>query len=139
MNLTDISLLDTVKNSNEGEKVTLYHPGNGDSFHNADGSEMTITICGQDGDKWKLTRHTMINRRQALKKTKTSGEEIDHNLVNSLVSITVAWNITLNGEQPKCDPDKVREVYVRYPWIMRQVQGYFDDETNFSKVSVTTS
>ena len=137
--LTDLSILDTVRNANEGEKVTLSHPGTGELFYNGDGSEMTVTILGPDSDKWKTTRHAIYNRRMALKKARVSGEEVDNTLLNSLVAVTVSWNITLGGEQPQCTPDKVREVYEKYPWVMKQVQAYFDDETNFSKVSVITS
>ena len=139
MELNDLSLLDTVSNSNIGERVNLVHPATSEPFTNADGSPMYITILGPDSDRWKDNRHTIIDRRTALKKSKVSAKEIDQTLINSLVAVTVGWNITLSGEQPQCTPENVRAVYIKYPWVLKQVQAYFDDESNFSKVSSITS
>jgi hypothetical protein len=139
MELNDISLLDTIANSNAGEKVYLVHPATSEPFTNADGSPMYITVLGQDSDKWRDNRHTILDRRNALKKSKVPAKEIDMTLINSLAAITSGWSITLGGQQPSCTPDNVRAVYVKYPWVMRQIQAYFDDESNFSKVSSPTS
>src|ERR1700752_526633 len=109
--LTDLSVLDTVGNSNRGEVVTLTHPSSSETFRNADGSDMTITILGPDSDRWRANRHSIMDRRNALKKSKVSGKELDETLLNSLTAVTIAWNITLNGEKPTCDAKTVREVY----------------------------
>jgi hypothetical protein len=139
MELNDLSLLDTVAASNAGENVNLTHPATGEPFTNADGSQMYITIAGPDSDRWRHTKWSMVDRRNNLKKSKISGRESDENLLSALVSIVIGWNITLGGDKPPCTPENVRKVFVTYPWTMKQVQAYFDDEANFSKVSSSTS
>jgi hypothetical protein len=130
---TDLAMLDTIANSNEGETITIVSP-DGTVWNNPDGTEMTITLYGVDSDRWNSNRHSIIDRRNALKKNKISGKELDETLVNSLVAITKSWNVTFNGVKPECSPKNVKDLYVQRPWVKRLVQTYFDDESNFMKV-----
>lgn len=152
---TDISDLDTLDLGESGVDMPVRHvappyaviynnDGVGDDPDAADYKEptqQTITVASADSDKFQKASRSARNRRNQVGGRRGGAgalpraEEIDSDSIELLVAVVIRWNITLRGEKPPCTPAKVREVYTKYPWIMRQVDAYIADDANFLKPS----
>lgn len=104
---------------------------------NPDGSPMTVTVYGSDGQRFQQARMRKINMRMKLKRMKVTGEEVDSEALDLLVAATAAWHLTFDGKLAEFTPENVRSAYVRFPWLRRQVDEWIADEANFMPASST--
>lgn len=147
----DLEDLDSVKGSNEGFQVELYHPGTMKNLG------IFITVLGRDSAEYndKLSDQ---NRRRASKmfrggasafaRNMLTKEELDQDTIEILASCTKGWRqveadkddpdvehskptITVGGEELTCTPANVTKVYRDYPWIREQVDLAVSDRANF--------
>jgi len=134
--VTDLSTIDTVKGSNEGFDVQIYHPGT-----NVD-LDITIHVLGKDSDEFQKISRAQSKKRMA-KMTKGGGfrttpsipiEEIERDGIDLLAACTKSWSgIVVEGKPVDCTYDNVIMIYERFPWIKEQVDTAIGDRANFIK------
>lgn len=115
--------------------VELHLP-NGVALVNDDGTPMIITLHGLYSDKYR----SVVEKQQAdrLKRAQRMGgkpnidpKELRDNRTTLLIECTESWNITLNGECPKCTPQNVRAVYEKYQFIRDQASDALEEPQAF--------
>lgn len=116
-------------------EVQLYLP-NGVELVNDDGSQMTILVHGLYSDKYRevteAQQSSRLKRMQRMGgKASIDPKELRESRNDLLVKCTISWNITLNGECPKCDAKNVRHVYETYPFIRDQVNDALEEPQAF--------
>lgn len=102
-------------------------------------SAMTITIAGPETDLYRKAQYEM--RRTLLKKYAGKDredidfddtfEEVTEKSVAFLAEITIEWNITYNGEQPKYDKELGVEFYTKNRWVATQLEVFMATQANF--------
>lgn len=124
MSLRDVG---TVKDTTE---VTLVHPVSREPLRNADGTAMTITVCGPYSARYKaLVREQQQKRLAEVAKTGSTPppvtpEEVEAFSEELLVRSIVDWRITVEGEELlPFSPEAVRGVLDEFPWIRPQVEA----------------
>lgn len=101
----------------------------------------TITLLGADSDEYKSVRNASGNRRLDASVRRGnivagSLEEIESDTLDALVAATVSWtNFKNDGQDIPCTPANVRMVYVKVPWLRRQVDKFVADDANFLPAS----
>ena len=104
--------------------IELFAP-NGDPLVNADGSPMTITMYLPHSKVAKDVKHEQTNRRIARSQQKKAkaitSQEIEAEVVESLVKTTAGWNITYKGDKPKFSEALATEIYQEAPFIQDQL------------------
>lgn len=133
----DLNSIDTVKGSNEGFDVQIYHPGTNEDLG------ITITILGKDSDEFqKVSRAQSKKRIQKMSKggfrnTNVPLEEIESDSIDLLASCTRGWKqddkltITVDGKEIACSKENAGMLYERFPWIKEQVDTAMGDRANF--------
>jgi hypothetical protein len=130
----DLSSIDTVKGSNDGFDVQIYHPGTNEDLG------ITIKVLGKDSDKFiKVSRGQ--NKKRMAKMTKGGFrataipvEEIEQDSLMLLAACTVGWvGVVVDGKALDFNEDNAVMVYERFPWIREQVDAAMGDRANFIK------
>lgn len=133
----DLNSIDTVKGSNEGFDVQIYHPGTNEDLG------ITITILGKDSDEFqKVSRAQSKRRIQKMSKggfrnMNTPLEEIEADALDLLASCTKGWKqdnkptITMDGKEVAFSRENAVMLYERFPWIKEQVDTAMGDRANF--------
>jgi hypothetical protein len=117
--------------------VKIVHPKTDVVLRNdEDDSEMTITLHGPYSSKHKAKMHEQQNRRfaTAQKNGGVSGitsEDLDASALELLVACTESWNISVGKKKEPFDPDRVRDVYTKLPWVREQVEVVIGDRKAF--------
>lgn len=130
----DLSSIDTVKGSNDGFNVQIYHPGTNEDLG------ITIKVLGKDSDKF-ITVSRGQNKKRMAKMTKggfrTTAipvEEIEQDSLMLLAACTVGWvGVVVDGKALDFNEDNAVMVYERFPWIREQVDAAMGDRANFIK------
>ncbi len=132
----DLSAFETSKFADVGSVMTIMHPQSGSPLANDDGSPMTITVYGSDGEKVQAARRAAEDRTRKLRRTttKTAKEDEDESL-DLIVAATASWNVTFDGEKKACTPENLRAAYRRFPWLTKQVVRHMAEEANFTPAS----
>jgi hypothetical protein len=130
MGLNDIG---AVKDTTD---VELVHPKTGEVLTNDDGTPMTITVYGPYSSTYKAITHAQQNRRLAKAqrlggKMTLTAEELEASTMDLLVKCTAGWKVTLEKGVEKFSEEKVREVYVKMPWVRDQIEAVFGDTRSF--------
>jgi len=152
--MIDLGKIDTVKGSNEGFDVELYHPGT-----NAD-LGIVITVLGKDSDEFqKITRQQNKKRMDRMSKNgfrsgkvaPPSQDELDSDNLDVLSGCTTGWKtlevtdkdgevvesekdtITLAGDEVAFSCYTAKILYSRFPWIKEQIDIAIGDRANFIK------
>lgn len=131
----DLSKIDTVKGSNEGFDVQIYHPGTNEDLG------ITIHVLGKDSDEFiKVSRAQSKKRLAKMSKggfrntSPVPVEEIDQDSLVLLAACTKSWKgVIVEGKAIECTPDNVVMIYERFPWIREQVDTAIGDRANFIK------
>jgi|TARA_R110000824_G_scaffold80100_1_gene201664 hypothetical protein len=130
--------LNDLKPKTEDITVNLIHPGSGEPLVNDDKekSNMTITVMSPNSAEYKKILHAQTNKRlkamQGRRKKDITAEELEASGLDLIVATTKAWNITLGGEKPEFNANKVREVYKTYSWIGSQIDEAVEDNEAFT-------
>ena len=131
----DLSAIDTVKGSNEGFDVRIYHPGTNEDL------DITISVLGKDSDLFQKVSRAQNKKRMAKMQkggfrntTSIPLEEIESDGVDLLASCTTGWAaVVIDSKEIDFSKDNAVMVYERFPWIKEQVDTAIGDRANFIK------
>ena len=132
---SELSKIDTVKGSNEGFDVQIYHPGTNEDLG------ISIHVLGKDSDEFiKVSRAQSKKRLAKMSKggfrntAPVPVEEIDQDSLSLLAACTKSWKgVIVEGKAIECTPDNVVMIYERFPWIREQVDTAIGDRANIIK------
>jgi len=129
----DLASIDTVKGSNEGFKVQIYHPGTNEDL------DLIINVLGKDSDAFQKVSRAQNKKRMA--KMQKGGfrntapipiEEIEQDGIDLLAACTTGWTgVIIEGEEIQFSIDNAVMVYERFPWIKEQIDTAIGDRANF--------
>jgi len=131
----DLAAIDTVKGSNDGFNVSIYHPGTNEDL------DISISVLGKDSDLFQKISRSQNKKRMA-KMTKggfrnTSPvpiEEIEQDGIELLAACTTGWTgVIIDGKEIPFSADNAAMLYKRFPWIKEQVDVAVGDRANFIK------
>lgn len=130
----DLSSIDTVKGSNEGFDVRIYHPGTNEDL------DIVINILGKDSDEFQKVSRAQNKKRMAkmtkggFRNTAVPVEEIEQDSIQLLAACTKSWSgIVVDGKPVEFSQDNAVMIYERFPWIKEQVDVAMGDRANFIK------
>lgn len=134
----DLSTLDTTTAAEAGATMDVVHPATGAPLTQQDGSTVTLTLAGQDSERFRKADRKISNKRLATsasgQRVKLTAEGIDADSLERLVACTIAWNgIGWGGADKECTPENAREAYKRLPWLREQADTFIGDRANFLK------
>jgi len=131
----DLAAIDTVKGSNEGFDVRIFHPGTNEDL------DITISVLGKDSDDFQKVSRAQNKRRMS--KMQKGGfrnvttppiEEVESDGIDLLAKCTTGWTgVIIEGKEIKFSVDNAVMVYERFPWIKEQVDIAIGDRANFIK------
>lgn len=129
----DLGSIDTVKGSNEGFDVQIYHPGTNEDLG------IIIKILGKDSDEFiKVSRAQSKKRMAKMAKNgfrqtlRVPIEEVEQDAIDLLASCTKGWiGVVIDGKEIECNVDNAKMLYTRFPWIREQVDVAIGDRANF--------
>ena len=133
----DLSTIDTVKGSNEGFDVRIYHPGTNEDL------DIIINVLGKDSDEFQKVSRAQSKKRLA-KMTKGGFrqnqpapiEEIEQDGLQLLAACTKSWSgVVIEGKEIAFNLDNAVMIYERFPWLKEQVDTAIGDRANFIKGS----
>jgi len=134
--LIDLANMDTVKGSNAGFDIKIYHPGTLVDLG------ITITVLGKDSDEFQKVSRSQQKKRMA-KMTKGGfraqnltppPEEIEADGLDILAKCTTGWSgVIVEGKEIEFSVDNATMIYTRFPWIKEQVDVAVGDRANFIK------
>jgi hypothetical protein len=132
----DLAAIDTVKGSNEGFDVKIYHPGTMVDLG------IIINVLGKDSDEFQRISRAQSKKRMA-KMTKGGfrvqnmtppPEEIEADGIELLAKCTRSWSgVVIDNAEIEFSYDNALMIYERFPWIKEQVDAAVGDRANFIK------
>ena len=132
----DLAAIDTVKGSNEGFDVKIYHPGTMVNLG------IIINVLGKDSDEFQKISRAQSKKRMA-KMTKGGfrvqnmtppPEEIEADGLELLAKCTKHWSgVVIDSKEIEFSYDNVLMIYERFPWIKEQIDTAIGDRANFIK------
>ena len=133
----DLAAIDTVKGSNEGFDIKIYHPGTMVDLG------IVINVLGKDSDEFQKVSRAQSKKRMA-KMAKggfriqnippPSAEEIEADGMELLAKCTKHWSgVVIDSKEIEFSYDNILMVYKRFPWIKEQVDTAIGDRANFIK------
>ncbi len=132
--VVDLSLMDTVKGSNEGFDVRIFHPGTNEDL------EITINVLGKDSDAFQQLSRAQNKKRMAkmskggFRNTTPPVEEIERDGIDLLAACTTGWTgIIVEEKEIEFSKDNAVMIYESYPWIKEQIDTAIGDRANFIK------
>jgi hypothetical protein len=130
----DLANIDTVKGSNEGFDVNIYHPGTMVDLG------IKINVLGKDSDEFQKVSRAQQKKRMA-KMTKggfrvqsltPAPEEVEQDGLELLAKCTRSWSgVVIDGKDVEFSHANALMVYERFPWIKEQVDTAIGDRSNF--------
>ena len=148
----DLSAIDTVKGSNEGFDVQIYHPGTKEDLG------IVISVLGKDsGEFQRISRAQSKKRMAKMQKGGFRGtvpipvEEVESDGIELLAACSTGWKtfavknkkgdieeaekptILLDGKEFEFSIENAGILYERFPWIKEQVDVAIGDRANFIK------
>ncbi len=131
----DLAAIDTVKGSNDGFDVQIYHPGTNEDL------DIIISVLGKDSDQFqKISRGQ--NKRRMSKMSKGGFrnvstppvEEMESDSIDLLACCTTGWSgVVIDKKEIEFSKENAVMIYDRFPWIKEQVDLAIGDRANFIK------
>lgn len=125
--------------------IELRHPVTGAPLLHADGTPMTITVCGPYSEQYKRILREQQQKRVAdlalgkARDTVLSSDEIEQGIRDLAMRCIVAWDITLEGEdRPEATPENIQAVADEFPWVFEQVRVAVLDSAHFFEMPKPT-
>lgn len=139
----DLSALDTTASSEKGAVLELLHPTSGAVLTQSDGSKVTITLAGEDSERYRRATRASIDRRlkaqQSGRRLQLYAEEMENDAIERLVAVTISWSGIGMGEGDlPFSADAARALYRKLPWVREQAEAFVLDRANFLKASPST-
>lgn len=104
---------------------------------NEDGSPMTITFYSPYSTEAKSIKHTMVDERIAKAEksedTTMSSKEVEDLNILGLARNIKAWNITLDGKQPKLTEKSAVDVLTKAFWIKPLYEEVVEKSVGFMR------
>lgn len=128
--MVELSALDLRAQATEGFWLQLRDPRSGEEI------PARLRLLGADADAcrlkfraWRRLRATVLLGR--------AGDEEELAALTALVeTATVGWEgLAVNGEAYEFRPERVRELYARWPWIVDLAGDAIGNRANFSRGS----
>lgn len=132
----DLSAFDTTAAAEEGAVMKVRSPATGEIITHEDGRPFTIKLLGKDSMKVvNLARQQADRRIQHVNRMKTPIPlaAIEKDSIELLVAATVEWDVMLDGKKPENNPNVYRAAYMKYPWLVEQVDAFIGTRANFTK------
>ena len=131
----DLNSIDTVRGSNEGFDVRIYHPGTNEDL------DIIINVLGKDSDEFlKVSREQSKKRMAKMSKggfrnaAPVPIEEIESDGISLLAACTKSWTgVIIDGKEIVCNHNNAVMLYERFPWIKEQIDVAIGDRANFIK------
>ena len=114
--------------------VPIVHPATLEPLTNDDKSPMTITMYAPHSKEYKAAVHAQTNKRLKSKNLEVTAELLEETTLELLATATKEWNITFDGEQPKCTKAKAKSIYTEVFWLRDQIEGAISNSLDFMKV-----
>lgn len=142
----DLSSLSTKQLSEEGAVMTVTDPRTGDPLIDTDGTSVTITLSGVDGQKYRDFQRKLQNRR--LKqigrgpkpKLEFDAGEMEKEGLELLANCTMGWSgIEWKGQVLPFSVENAILIYSELPWLKDQVDVFIGDRQNFFQKPATSS
>ena len=135
----DLSTLDTSATAEAGAAMEVVHPTTGAALLQDDGAPITVTLAGEDSDRYRKAERRASNRRLATaasgRRVRATAEALESDRLDLLVACTIDWDgIGFDGGEKACTPDNVRAAYQKLPWLREQAEAFIMDRANFLKV-----
>ena len=132
----DLAVIDTVKGSNEGFDIKIYHPGTMVDLG------ITINVLGKDSNEFQKISRAQSKKRMS--KMNRGGfrvqnmipppEEIEADGLELLAKCTKFWSgVVIDNKEIEFSYDNALMVYERFPWMKEQVDTAIGDRANFIK------
>lgn len=106
--------------------------------HPATGEELGIAVTTLyiEDDELQRLRRGIRNRANKLSQRGGSfkAEEEEENLHELCAKAIRSWDWgtnTFHGVKPECTPKVIKEVFVKLPWFLRQVNEFISEQKNF--------
>jgi len=136
----DIEDFDT--SGNAGVVLPVKHPITGVPLTLADGTAVTLTVAGVDGERYQAAFTTQVNKRLQTslnaRSQQQTAEDLMRENIDLLVAVTLDWQgIEKAGAPLPYSPANARALYERLPWLREQVKAFVEDRANFLKASAS--
>lgn len=126
----DFATLDVRAGANAGFWLRLRDPYKGEPI------AARLRLLGADADACHLKFRILRRRRQLLLVGMGNEEQEFAALLDLLEVATVGWEaIKVNGEVFGYAPERVRELYTRWPWVIDLADQAIANRANFSTSS----
>jgi hypothetical protein len=135
----NLSSLDTSIAAESGAVMTVVNPVSGAVLVAEDKKPVTITLAGEDSERFKradrANRNRRLARQQGARGGKISAEEMEADNLELLVAVTIDWSgLAIDGnEELSFSADNARVLYTKLPWLREQAQAFVLDRSNFLK------
>lgn len=132
----DLSKFDTRELADVGVPMPVHTP-DGSPLLKGDGSPVTITLLGQDGDTLTKARNAQTNA--TLRGGLVTAEMARTNEINFMVKATVGWDgIGFGEDETPFTPEAAAKLYRELPWLRDQIRVFIHDRARFIKASQTS-
>ena len=122
MDLSSIIALDTAP-------VAIKHPKTGRA------TGIVIYLASKDSQTFRDAMRE-VQSRAMKREEEFTPEEAEREVIALLSACVTGWEEVQEGGTPlECTPENVKRVLSAYPWIRRQVDAAWGDETRFFAVS----
>lgn len=124
----DLQSLDTKTRAEEGEWMTLVHPGTRHEIVDENGETVQIKLLGRDSETYRAEIHKA--NREATKNSKQPYN--DDLVVELLVKCTVDWEgVVYKGDHLECTHENAKWLYHQFPWIREQADTFQYNRANY--------
>jgi len=101
---------------------------------------VTITIVGEDSERFRKAQHVIANRRTAARivsrNMPPSAEEMDVEVVDLMASCVIGWTgFFASGLPIDQNHENVKKTFKRHPWLLDQALIFRANRANFMKAS----
>ena len=101
---------------------------------------LVIKVASYESERAKKEQRRIANTALKRQRRNLTAEEIEVNQERLVASVMVSWTfgkgpdgeqLTIDGRVPEFNPEEVRKLLKRFPWIMQQVDDKAGERTNF--------
>ena len=126
----DLANLDALtENQDAGIPLAVRHPVTQEPMG------WTIRVAGVDSERVKKVLKRQRNSRLKNAQRQLTADLLDAQNREVLVACVISWSfdedVSINGEQPECTPEKADQLIRRWPWLGAQIEERAQDTAAF--------
>lgn len=137
----DLSTLDTTPAAEQGVDMKLRHPDTEEPIK-SDGQFVTFRVLGQDSKVFRKIDREQTNKRfkrMGRNKAELDAEELEIERLERVLACVIGWeNVYLDNMPLPFSQENAHHLFVRFPWIVEQINRFITDRANFLKVSLAS-